>query len=111
VSGSATLTVTAATDTTAPSAPTQLKATVTSSSQVELTWIAAIDDVGVTEYRLERCTGNGCGDYVEVATVVGTSYGDSGLSANTTYRYRVRAGDAAGNLSPYSNVVNAKTAR
>jgi hypothetical protein len=39
----------------------------------------------------------------------GTSYGDTGLSASTTYRYRVRAVDAAANLSGYSNVGEATT--
>src|SRR5207245_1628614 len=37
------------------------------------------------------------------------SYSDSGLAANTTYRYRVRATDAAGNLSSYSSIASATT--
>jgi hypothetical protein len=32
-----------------------------------------------------------------------------GLTGNTTYQYRVRATDAAGNLGPYSNTVQATT--
>jgi chitodextrinase len=41
--------------------------------------------------------------------VRGTTYNDTGLAANTSYSYRVRATDAAGNLSPYSNVMSATT--
>src|SRR5207253_2431555 len=37
------------------------------------------------------------------------SYGDTGLAAATSYSYRVRAADAAGNLSGYSNVAGATT--
>src|SRR5262249_36141342 len=39
----------------------------------------------------------------------GTTYNDTGLTPNTTYRYRVRAADGAGNLSPYSGIANATT--
>jgi len=39
----------------------------------------------------------------------GTSFSDSGLSASTTYLYRVRARDAAGNLSGYSNTASSTT--
>jgi Concanavalin A-like lectin/glucanases superfamily len=44
-----------------------------------------------------------------VATVTGTSYDDTGLLSGTSYSYRVRAADNAGNLSGYSNVVTAIT--
>ena len=43
----------------------------------------------------------------QIATPTGTSYKDTSVSASTTYNYRVRATDAAGNLSPYSNTANA----
>ena len=49
---------------------------------------------------LELCAG---------APPAGTSYSDTGLVAATTYRYRVRAVDAAGNLSGYSLVASATT--
>ena len=38
-----------------------------------------------------------------------TTYSDTSLTANTSYSYRVRAVDAAGNLSAYSNVASATT--
>ena len=37
-------------------------------------------------------------------------YTDTGLTAATSYSYRVRATDAAGNLSAYSNMASATTA-
>jgi hypothetical protein len=63
----------------------------------------------VTGYRIERCQGFGCSNFVQTATSTGTTYGDSGLSPNTAYAYRVRATDAAGNLGAYSNTGSATT--
>jgi chitodextrinase len=96
-------------DTTPPSAPTNLTATAASSSQINLSWTASTDNVGVTGYRVERCQGGGCSNFAQIATPTGTSYSDSGLQASTTYSYRVRATDAAGNLSGYSNTATATT--
>ena len=96
-------------DTTAPSAPGNLQASAVSATEISLTWAASTDNVGVTGYRLERCTGANCSNYSQIATPSGTSYSSSGLSANTTYRYRVQATDAAGNLSGYSGVTSAAT--
>ena len=96
-------------DTTPPTAPSNLTATAASSSQVSLGWAASTDDVGVTGYRVERCQGAGCATFTQIGTVAGTSYTDTGLSASTSYSYRVRAADAAGNPSGYSNVASATT--
>jgi len=63
----------------------------------------------VTGYRVERCAGAGCGSFAQIATPTGTSYSDAGLTPATSYSYRVRAADAAGNLSAYSNVASAAT--
>ena len=97
-------------DTTAPTAPSSLSATAASSSQINLSWTAATDAVGVTGYRVERCQGAGCSSFSQVATPTGTSSSDTGLLAGTSYSYRVRATDAAGNLSGYSNTASATTA-
>jgi hypothetical protein len=43
-------------------------------------------------------------NFVQVGTPAGTVFTDTGVSAATTYSYRVRASDASGNLSDYSNV-------
>jgi len=96
-------------DTTAPSTPGGFNATPTSTSQINLIWNASTDAVGVTGYRVERCQGSGCTSFAEIGTPTTTNFNDTGLSATTTYRYRVRAADAAGNLSAYSSVASATT--
>ena len=55
---------------------------------------------------MERCQGAGCTSFAQIATPTATTYSDTGLAAGS-YSYRVRATDAAGNLSPYSNVASA----
>ncbi|GAA1715774.1 hypothetical protein GCM10009745_75240 [Kribbella yunnanensis] len=89
-------------DTTAPSTPSSLRATATTSNSASLTWNASTDNVGVTGYDVLR---NG----TVVGTSTGTTYTDTGLTAATTYSYTVRATDAAGNQSGLSNAVDATT--
>src|SRR5258706_318946 len=96
-------------DTTAPSAPTGLGATAASATQVNLSWTASTDNVGVAGYRVERCQGAACSTFAQVATPTATSFSDTGLTAGTSYSYRVRAADAAGNLGAYSNIASATT--
>jgi hypothetical protein len=96
-------------DTTPPTAPGALVASAAGSSQSNLTWGASTDNVGVTGYGVERCQGTGCTDFVQVSTVTGTSASDTGLVALTSYNYRVRATDAAGNLGAYSNTATVTT--
>jgi hypothetical protein len=96
-------------DTQPPGAPGSLSAVPVSGSQIDLMWMAASDDVGVTGYLVERCQGAGCTAFAQIATAGGTGFNDTGLLANTTYRYRVRATDAAGNLGAYSNAAGATT--
>src|SRR5207245_7224439 len=86
-------------DTTAPSMPTGLTAAVAGLTAANLSWNASTDNVGVTGYIVRR---NG----VQIATPTTTSFGDTGLSAATTYSYTVAARDAAGNLSPNSTSVS-----
>ena len=96
-------------DTTPPSAPGTLTATAVSSSEIDLSWGAATDNVGVSGYYIERCAGSGCTNFAQIATATGTSFDDTSVSASTTYSYRVRATDAAGNNGPYSNTAGATT--
>jgi outer membrane protein assembly factor BamB len=98
-------------DTTPPTQPGTLSATAASSSEVDLSWGASTDNVGVTGYRVERCQGTGCSNFAQIATTTGTgtTYKDTSVSAPDTYSSRVRATDAAGNLSPYSNTAGATT--
>jgi fibronectin type 3 domain-containing protein len=96
-------------DTQAPTAPTNLTATGVSSSQVNLAWTAATDNVGVTEYWVEACQGASCTTFAYVGTSTATTFNHVGLAAATSYSYRVRAKDAALNLSLYSNIASATT--
>ena len=96
-------------DTQPPSQPGTLTATAVSGGEVDLAWGASSDNVGVSGYQLERCQGSGCSNFVQIATPTGTSYKDASVSPSTSYSYRVRASDAAGNLSSYSNIVGAST--
>src|SRR3989344_3657659 len=77
-------------------------ATAASSSQINLSWTASTDNIGVAGYRVYR---NG----IQVATASGTFYSDTGLTPSTAYSYYVIAYDAAGNLSPQSNTASATT--
>jgi chitodextrinase len=92
-------------------APTGVSAAAAGASQVSLKWRAATESGGtVSQYRIERCQGAGCTSFVQLATAAGVSFTDAALAAATTYRYRIRAADAAGNLGPYSAVAQATTA-
>ena len=110
-SNAATATTPASTDTTPPSAPGPLSSAVISPTEIDLSWGAATDNVGVTGYRIDRCQGAGCTDFSHLVQLAGsgTSYKDTTVAAATTYSYQVRALDAAGNLGPYSNVATATT--
>jgi Fibronectin type III domain len=92
-------------DTQPPTAPTNLRATTSGQRQIDLSWTASTDNVGVTGYRIERCSGDGCTNFDEIANQVGTSFTDGSLQPSLSYAYRVVAYDAAGNESAYSSVV------
>nr|WP_225444805.1 S8 family serine peptidase [Pseudomarimonas arenosa] len=98
-------------DTTAPTAPASLSATVLSSTSIRLNWAAASDSggSGLAGYRIFRCTGSACTNLTQVGTATTTSFTNSGLAARTAYTYRVRAVDGAGNLGAYSPVSVATT--
>jgi chitodextrinase len=93
---------TAAPDTSPPSQPTGLTATAVSGSQINLSWTASTDNVGVTGYRVFR-------NAVQVASPTTTTYNDTGLASSTTYTYTVSAVDAAGNNSATSAAATATT--
>ena len=96
-------------DSSPPTAPSNLLATAAGTGGVNLIWTASTDNVGVTNYLVERCQGGSCNSFGQVATSTTAAYSDTGLLSGTSYSYRVRATDAAGNLSSYSNVSTATT--
>lgn len=63
-------------------------------------------------FRIERCEGSSCTNFAQIAEVGAntTWFNNSGLSRNTTYRYRVRAFNGNGN-SDYSNIAIGRTTR
>lgn len=92
-----------------PSAPGTLTATPLASNRVDLAWGAASDNQGVDHYEIERCEDKGCTDFASLATSTSTEYTDASTTASSTYSYRVRAADAAGNVGPYSNATTVTT--
>ena len=81
-----------------PDPPGSLTAAAPTSAQVNLGWQTSQDNVGVTGYRIYR-------DDSEIGTAPAsaTFYEDTSVSATATYRYTVRAVDAALNVSDPSN--------
>ena len=96
-------------DGTPPTTASGLAATAVSTTQMNLSWTASTDDVGVSGYQVWRCQGASCSNFAQIATASGSSYSNTGLTSGTTYRYEVRATDGAGNLSGYSNIATATT--
>ncbi|GAA4277943.1 hypothetical protein GCM10022259_26670 [Aquimarina mytili] len=90
------------TDTTAPSTPTNLVASNTTQTSTELTWNASTDNVGVTGYFVYQNGGF-------MTSTVSPTYVVTGLTANTSYTFSIKAKDAAGNVSSSSTVINVTT--
>lgn len=96
-------------DTIPPSAPTNLRATVVSSSQVNVTWSPSTDNTAVSSYRIERCKGKNCTSFSQIGSTASVSFSDTTVSRKSSYSYRVRATDPSANLSPYSPIATAVT--
>jgi chitinase len=79
----------------APSAPGTPTASEIANTSVKLSWSAATDDKGVKNYDVLR-------DGTKIATVTGTTYTNTGLTAGTDYSYTVQARDTADQTGPVS---------
>ncbi|RKY34430.1 MAG: hypothetical protein DRP78_06565, partial [Candidatus Omnitrophota bacterium] len=66
------------------------------------TWTSSTDNVWVSGYKVYR-------DDSQIGTSTTTNYSDTGLTANTSYSYRLSAYDAAGNDSGQCTAVSAAT--
>lgn len=115
-SGDFTLTTLAApnaADTTAPGVPGGLVLSGVKFTRMTLGWNAATDNVGVAGYRLDVATDSGftrpvvAYQNLDVGNV--TSFLVTGLARRTFYYLRLRAYDAAGNVSASSATVSAHT--
>ncbi|NUK40157.1 cellulose binding domain-containing protein [Streptomyces lunaelactis] len=78
-----------------PSAPGTPSASNITDTSVALSWTAATDDKGIKNYDVLR-------DGAKVATVTGTTYTNTGLTAGTDYSYTVQARDTADQTGPVS---------
>jgi autotransporter-associated beta strand protein len=83
-----------------PAAPSGLTAVAISTNQINLTWID--NSANEDGFNIERSTDGG--NYSSLAMVAAgvTSYSDSGLTAGTTYFYRVQAFRSCWGNSAYS---------
>ncbi|WP_424534021.1 CARDB domain-containing protein [Sphaerisporangium viridialbum] len=85
-------------DNQAPTAPANLAYTQPSGTQIQLTWTASTDNVGVTGYDIYA------NNQLRASVGKVTTYTDT-QPATATVSYYVKAKDAAGNQSPSSNSV------
>lgn len=89
-------------DTLAPSVPTDLKAFVYSSKQINLHWDKSKDNVKVIGYNIYR-------NSVLIGTSSKTSFKSIELLPATLYSYSISSIDAVGNVSAQSALVTATT--
>jgi len=97
---------------TPPDPPTSLIATTISSSQIDLSWVAPIDDGGssITGYQIERESPIGGGFSIIISDTGNTNitFSDIGLDGNTQFNYRVSAINIEG-VGNFSNEANDTT--
>ena len=89
-------TATTSADTQAPSVPTNVQAVTLSYNSILVNWTASTDNGTVAGYKIYR-------NASQVGTSATASYLDTGLSASTTYSYKVSAYDTGGNESAQSS--------
>jgi Domain of unknown function (DUF1929)/Fibronectin type III domain len=98
--------------TTPPAQVAGLTATATSSTQINLAWTANPTADNVTQYNVYRSTTAGftvnTATDTPIATPTTNSYSDTGLTASTTYYYRVAAVNTGG-IGTTSNIASATT--
>ena len=83
-------------------APANLIAATFSNARVDVSWNAVPN---AHHYRLERASVIGEPNFQPINTnVAGTTYQDTTVTNGEAYIYRVKAADAADNLSPVSNI-------
>ncbi len=77
-----------------PAAPTGVTATALSGTSVRISWTDASDDE--TGFIIERRTGGGPFSIIQTTAAGATGFDDTGLSAGTSYSYRIRATNVNG---------------
>jgi hypothetical protein len=89
-----------------PLAPTELKATVASTNQVELSW--KDNSTNETAYKIERNIDSGNFTEIGATSKDVTIFSDQTVTLNTTYTYRVYSSNLAGKSTLYSNEATVK---
>ncbi|MBC6997431.1 ThuA domain-containing protein [Cytophaga sp. FL35] len=85
-----------------PTSPKNVSADEVTETTIGLSWEASTDNVAVTAYVIYQ---NG----VEIAEVSGTSFQATGLSSSAEYSFKVKAKDAAENISTASETLQVTT--
>lgn len=85
-----------------PTAPTGVHSMETTENSVDLMWTKSTHFLGVKNYEVYR-------DGKKIATTEKTNFKDTGLKANTTYKYTVKAISVGGNVSATSDAFSVKT--
>ncbi|MCD9855058.1 M4 family metallopeptidase [Epilithonimonas sp. JDS] len=83
-------------DTIAPTTPLNLTASETTHVSTYLKWDAATDNFAMDGYNIYK-------DDVLLTSTYNTTYYVTGLTAATSYNFKIKAKDEAGNLSEFSN--------
>jgi uncharacterized protein (TIGR03790 family) len=100
-------------DTTIPTIPTNMSVTDRTSYTLKLNWTASTDNVGVAGYKIYRNNGGttAINTTTPIAEVNGStnSYTNVGLLSNRSYKYKIRAFDAAGNISGWATLPSSTT--
>ena len=91
-----------------PTAPTGVKATTQSTTSINVSWNAVSN---ATSYEVHRATSSYYGTYSNIGTTTSISYIDNGLTASTTYYYKIKAANSCGtsSLSAAYNYATTKT--
>jgi GH18 family chitinase len=85
-----------------PLPPTNLTGYSPAKKQIKISWTAPSDATSSTQYEIWRSTVTG-GPYKYIDITSNTSYLNMGMASGTTYYYVVRAMNASGTYSVYSN--------
>lgn len=90
-----------------PIAPTELKSTVVSIAQIDLTW--KDNSTNETGYKIERKTGSGIFSEIGSTAKDITTFSDKTVSINTNYTYRSYSFNNVGKSIQYSNEVSVQS--
>ena len=87
---------------TPPTTPGNFLAAAATTTSVALSWTASSSSSGIAHYVIQRRSAHGFPWGPEQSTTA-TSFSDAGVSAGTTYQYRIKAVDNAGLSSGFAS--------